>query len=62
MFNQAYETNTSNETSMYIHAYGGVNPKKFSKSNGNPWWLKNFQKKKNLKYTWYNIVAMAVKS
>ena len=22
MFNQAYETNTSNETSMYIHAYG----------------------------------------
>ena len=22
MFNQACETNTSNETSMYIHAYG----------------------------------------
>ena len=22
MFNQAHETNTSNETSMYIHAYG----------------------------------------
>ena len=61
MFNQAYEMNTSNETSMYIHAYGWVNPKKISKSYGNPWRLKKFLKK-NLKYTWYNIVAMAVKS
>ena len=46
MFNQAYETNTSNETSMYIHAYGWVNPKKFLKSYGNPWRLKNLKKKK----------------